>query len=50
VAKPLLDLGDVGVVIEGVCRRRGAKSMGADIEAEQDGIAPHQPVDPVRRD
>jgi len=33
VAEPLLDLGDVGVVIEGVGSGRGAEPVRADLEA-----------------
>ena len=35
VPEPFLNLGDIGVMIEGVRRGRGAQRMGSDLEAEQ---------------
>jgi hypothetical protein len=43
-----LHLGNVGVAIEGVGRGRRAKRMRPpDLEAQPEGVPPHQLVDPV---
>lgn len=47
VPQPLLDLGDVGLMVEGIGRRRRPQCMRADREAERPGIALHQPVDAI---
>ncbi len=47
VAKPLLHLGDVGLMIERVGGGGRSKRMGTDLEAELRRIPPHQPVDDV---
>jgi len=49
MSEPILHLGDVGVVVEGIGCGGRAQSIGADIEAEQGGIVPDQPVYPARR-
>ena len=49
VAEPFLHLGDVGLVVERVGGGRRAQRMGADLEAEQRRVGPHQLVDAIRR-
>jgi hypothetical protein len=39
VSEPLLDLGDVGLVVEGIRGGRRAQRMGADLEAEIGRVA-----------
>ena len=50
VPQPLLDLGDVGLVIERIGGDRGAERMRADLEPQLRRIFPHHPIHPVRRD
>ena len=50
VAEPLLDLGDIGLMVERIRGRRRAQRVGADLEAEERGILPHQLVNAIRRD
>lgn len=47
MAEPLLDLGDVGLVVESVGGGRGPQRVGADLEAEGGGVAPHDLVDRI---
>ena len=48
--EPLLDFGDVGLVIERVGGGGRAQRMRADLEPELRRVGPHQPVNAVRRD
>lgn len=50
VTKPLLHLGDVGLVVEGIRGGRRAQRVCANVEAEQGGVAAHQAIHAVRRD
>ena len=50
VAQPLLDLGDVGLVIQRVGRGRCPQRVGADLEAERLRVGPDGLVDGVGRD
>ena len=47
VAEPFLHLGDVGLMIERVGGGSRAQRVGADLEAEESRIGPHEPVNPV---
>src|SRR5689334_3605267 len=50
VAKPLLDLGDVSLVVERVGGSGRAQRMGADVEPQLGRIRLYQLVDPVGRE
>ena len=50
VPEPLLDLGDVGLMVERIGGGRRPQRMGADLEPELPRIRPHQLVDAVGRD
>ena len=50
MAEPFLDLGDVGVVVEGVGGGGGAQRMSADRETEGQGVAAHEFVGAVGGD
>src|SRR6266850_4829886 len=50
VAKPFLNLGDVGLVVEGIGGGGRAQRMGADLEAELCRICLYQLVDRVGRE
>jgi hypothetical protein len=50
VAEPLLDLGDIGLVVERIGGGRRAQRVRADLETEIRGIFPHQLVDAVGRE
>ncbi|MCU0689148.1 MAG: hypothetical protein MUE97_05350, partial [Phycisphaerales bacterium] len=49
MAQPLLHLGDVGLVVQRVGRRRRPQRVRADLEAQRRRVAPHDLVDRVRR-
>jgi hypothetical protein len=47
VPEPFLYLGNVGLVVERICRGGCAQRVGADLEPERRRIAAHQLVDGV---
>ena len=50
MSEPFLDLGDIGVVVEGICGSRRTQRVGADFEAEGEGVAAHKFVDAIGGD
>jgi hypothetical protein len=50
MSQPVLYFGNVGLMIKGVRCCRRAQGVGADLEAQQRRILPHQFVNPVRGD
>ena len=50
MAKPLLHLGDVGLMVERVGGGGRAQRVRADLESERGGVTAHQLVDTVGRD
>ena len=49
VAEPFLDLGDVGLVVEGVGAGGRAQRVRADLESELCGISPDERTDATNR-
>jgi len=45
--EPLLDLGNIGIVIQRIGGGGGAQCMGTDLEAQSEGIAAHKFVDAI---
>jgi len=50
VAEPFLNLGNVGLVVEGIGGGRHPQRVRADLESELRRIGPHQLVDAIRGD
>ena len=50
VPKPILHLGDIGLVIEGVGGGRRPQRMRPDLETESGRVRTHKFIDAVRRD
>ncbi len=48
--QPLLHLGDVGLVIERIGRRRRAQRVRPDLKPQLGRVRPYHPIHPVRRD
>jgi hypothetical protein len=48
--EPLLHFGDVGLMVERICRRRRPERMVTDLESEGRRIRPDDLVDRIRRD
>jgi hypothetical protein len=50
VAEPLLNLGNIGLMIKRIGGRRRPKRMGADLESQERRVRPNQLVYAIRSD